>query len=133
MHYTHRMESPKCDQPRSTAVDGVLPPSMASARTLTRCAIVAAEAPSFIRSPPPTVKIAEEQSALLRCDVVGTPSPDIAWKTVSPPGRVFPLFHDDPDAERFVMNSTGDLLIQVAGRTRLRIKRSSISLPIICG
>ena len=74
----------------------------------------AAEAPSFIRSPPPKVKIAETQSASLPCDVVGTPNPDVIWKTVSPPGRVFPLSDDDPDADRFVMNNTGDLLIQVA-------------------
>ena len=81
--------------------------------------MITAEAPSFIRSPPPTVKLAETQSTSLPCNVVGTPTPDIAWKTGSPPGRFFPLFHDEDDAERFIVNATGDLLIQVARQKKL--------------
>ena len=84
---------------------------------MTDCLRCVAEAPSFIRSPPLTVKIAETQSASLPCDVVGTPSPDVAWKTGSPPGRLFPLFYDDSDADRFVVNASGDLLIKVARQT----------------
>ena len=75
---------------------------------------VVAEAPSFIRTPPPRVKIAETQSTSLECNVVGTPSPEIAWKTGSPPGRLFPLLDDESDAERLVVNATGHLLIKVS-------------------
>ena len=78
-----------------------------------------AEAPSFIRSPPPSVKIAETQSASLPCDVIGTPSPDVEWKTGSPPGPTFPLYDDESDAERFVVNVTGDLLIKVQSINQL--------------
>ena len=75
-----------------------------------------AEEPSFIRSPPATVKIAETQSTSLPCDVVGTPSPDIIWTTGSSSGgRVFPSVHEESDAqERLIVNATGDLLIKVA-------------------
>jgi len=81
-----------------------------------------AEAPSFIRSPPPAVKIAETQSTLLPCNVVGTPTPHVVWKTGSPSGsgRLLPLYDDESDAERFVVNETGDLLIKVDGIISLR-------------
>jgi len=76
------------------------------------------------------VKIAETQSASLACNVVGTPSPDVVWKTGSPPDDVFPLFHDDSDADRFVVNATGDLLITVA---RLRkLNDPIVSIYTVC-